>query len=380
MSNNLSNSKNHVILIGVESAANLGVLFDYLRGFGFDVLVVDNGEIALKIAQEHRPDIILLDIILLGINGFETCRRLKSNEITHDIPVIFITSLTNTVDKIRGFSVGAVDFITKPIQSEEVVARLKTHLTIQDLQDTLQEKNTRLKEEIVQREKLIAELDSFAHTVAHDLKNPLGATINYAQFITKYMDDISADELQEYAETIVRNGYKMASIIDELLLLASVRTEKIEMEPLDMAKIVAETQSRLAYMIEESKAKIIIPDDWPIGWGYGPWVEEVWANYLSNAIKYGGQPPHIELGFTIGNNGLIKFWVQDNGAGLSPEAQALLFVPFTRLNQAQTQGHGLGLSIVQRIVKKLGGKVGVESEGMPGKGSTFSFYLQIRIN
>jgi two-component system sensor histidine kinase/response regulator len=99
----------------------------------------------------------------------------------------------------------------------------------------------------------------------------------------------------------------------------------------------------------------------------------VWANYISNAIKYGGRPPHIELGATAQDDGMVRFWVRDNGAGLTPEEQTRLFIPFTRLDQVQVKGHGLGLSIVRRIVGKLGGQVGVESQ--VGQGSVFSFTL-----
>jgi two-component system sensor histidine kinase/response regulator len=167
----------------------------------------------------------------------------------------------------------------------------------------------------------------------------------------------------------------MNSIINELLLLSSVRKEEVELEPVEMSQVVTEAQDRLTYMIQEAQAEFIMPDHWPRALGYAPWVEEVWANYLSNAIKYGGTPPRVELGATPHRNGMIKFWVRDNGQGLTREQQSRLFIPFTRLDQARTAGHGLGLSIVQRIVEKLGGKVGVESEGIPGQGSVFSFFL-----
>jgi two-component system sensor histidine kinase/response regulator len=153
-----------------------------------------------------------------------------------------------------------------------------------------------------------------------------------------------------------------------------------------MAVIVAEAQQRLAYVIKTSQAEIIAPpvSAWPAALGYGPWIEEVWVNYLSNAIKYGGQPPRIELGAAPLPNppplagegeggGMGRFWVRDNGPGIVPEDQARLFAPFTRLDQIRAGGHGLGLSIVRRIVEKLGGQVGVESQA--GSGSTFSFIL-----
>jgi signal transduction histidine kinase len=372
-------SENSLILIVVNTANTLGVLFDYLRGFGFRVMVAGDGESAVTMAEHAKPDIILLDVVLPGIDGFETCRRLKKGDATQNIPVIFITAQANTVDKVRGFALGAVDYITKPIQSEEILARLKTHLTLQSLQKTLAEQNRQLQREIAEREELIEELDAFAHTVAHDLKNPLGVTISYAAFLQKYHAQLSPEELQQRLDTIVRNGQKMNNIIKELLLLASVRNEEVHREPLLMPAIVAEVQSRLAFMIEEYQAEIITPaaEAWPTAWGYGPWIEEVWTNYLSNAIKYGGQPPRVELGATPAPGGLARFWIQDNGGGLTRAEQARLFVPFTRFSQASIEGHGLGLSIVQRIVEKLGGTVGVESEGVPGRGSTFYFTLPL---
>lgn len=140
-----------------------------------------------------------------------------------------------------------------------------------------------------------------------------------------------------------------------------------------MAEVVIQVRERLVFMVEEYKAEIILPRHWPVASGYEPWLEEVWANYISNGLKYGGTPPRLELGATEEADGMIRFWVRDNGPGLLPEKQAVLFTEFIRLSQLQVEGHGLGLSIVQRIISKLGGRVGVESE--LGKGSTFYFIL-----
>jgi signal transduction histidine kinase len=176
--------------------------------------------------------------------------------------------------------------------------------------------------------------------------------------------------------SVARNAHKMSIIIDELLLLSSVRgMEEIERHPLEMGRIVAEARGRLLHLIEEHNGVIILPDKWPLALGYAPWIEEVWTNYINNAINYGGRPPRVELGATEQADGTVRFWVRDNGPGLSPEEQARLFTPFERLHEAKIKGHGLGLSIVQRIVHKLGGQVGVESEGIAGRGSTFYFVL-----
>lgn len=143
--------------------------------------------------------------------------------------------------------------------------------------------------------------------------------------------------------------------------------------PVEMGSVVDEALQRLSVMIKEHGAEVVKPGAWPVAMGYAPWLEEVWVNYVSNAVKYGGRPPRIELGSMSRSDGTVRFWVRDNGHGLTAEEQSRLFQPSTRLEQHRITGYGLGLSIVRRIVEKLGGRVDVESE--PGRGSTFSFVL-----
>jgi PAS domain S-box-containing protein len=229
-----------------------------------------------------------------------------------------------------------------------------------------------------ERENLIHELDAFAHTVAHDLKSPLALVLGYASMLNDAFDNSSIADVREMLQTIEYGSQKMSRIIDELLLFASTRQlTDVKIAPLDMAAIINESLSRLRLSLEEHQAEIVVvnAETWPIAAGYAPWVEEVWANYISNAIKYGGTPPRIELGATPEGGDWVRFRVRDNGAGLSPEQQSNLFKMYSRLDTKKIEGHGLGLSIVQRIVNKLGGQVGVESA--VGQGSTFSFTLPI---
>ncbi len=232
-----------------------------------------------------------------------------------------------------------------------------------------------------ERERLIDELDAYAHTVAHDLKTPLTSLVGFSTLLEQRYAVMKPERLVENLGIITQTGHQMTNIVNELLLLASVRRlEDIEVEALDMQAIVSEALHRFEQHMEETQADITLPDSWPIAAGHAPWVEEVWVNYISNALKYGGQPPRIELGWdkhTI-PKGMdaapsLRFWVRDNGPGLSSEQQAQLFTRFTRLHKTRAQGQGLGLSIVQRIVTKLGGAVGVES--VVGEGSTFWFTL-----
>jgi PAS domain S-box-containing protein len=240
-----------------------------------------------------------------------------------------------------------------------------------------------LRQQALELEARNAEMDAFAHTVAHDLKNPLGLIIGYTDILNKYYKSMPDEERDKCLSDVVRTAHKMNNIIEELLLLSEVRKAEVEMTPLDMATIVAEATQRLAYVIKTSRAEIIVPpaSAWPAALGYAPWIEEVWVNYLSNAIKYGGRPPRMELGAAPlpretgegRGGGAVRFWVRDNGPGITPEDQSRLFTQFRRLDRVRAGGHGLGLSIVRRIVEKLGGQVGVESQ--VGCGSTFSFTL-----
>lgn len=238
---------------------------------------------------------------------------------------------------------------------------------------------TTQKQAIAERDQLIDELDAYAHTVAHDLKNPLAAIIGRVELLKQFTHIAVSDPVQDVLDVVARNSYKMTSIIDALLILARVRSMKeVVTKPLAMESIVQDTVDRLDKMISEAHAELIVPPSWPVAQGYAPWVEEIWANYISNGVKYGGTSPTITLGADEVNEGngkqFVRFWVQDNGPGMTAVEISQLFEKFTRLDQHQgIQGHGLGLSIVRRIVKRLGGTAGVESE--VGQGSTFYFTL-----
>jgi len=374
---NNTNLPQSVILIVDDLPDNVKLLLTLLTKQGFKVLIATHGESALKKAESARPDLILLDIMMPDINGFEVCQRLKSVETTREIPIIFMTALTDIVDKVKGFQVGAADYITKPFQYEEVLARINTHLSIGQLQQQLQAQNQQLQTRTEELEKRNQELDAFAHSVAHDLKNPLNTAINLSNWLVKDYSVNTPDDtkLIKKLKLLEQAGQQAVNIIDALLLLAGVsRQTEVVIEPLDMSMIVSNViEQRLERLITEYQGTIGLPETWPVGQGYGPWIEEIWLNYLSNGLKYGGRPPILELGATIQDQGTVCYWVNDNGKGLTEEEQAKLFTPFTRLHFAKIEGHGLGLSIVQKIVEKLGGQIGVNS--LPGRGSRFYFTL-----
>jgi signal transduction histidine kinase len=250
------------------------------------------------------------------------------------------------------------------IVSHDITARRQAEQVLQAYTRELEARNT--------------ELDAYAHTVAHDLKSPLSAIIGHSSLVAEGVGKKSPEETKAGLRSVLQSAYKMRTIIDNLLLLASVRRmDDLPTGPVDMAAIISEVRIRLSAEIAVRQAEITLPRRWPVAIGYTPWVEEVWVNYVSNALKYGGDPLRIDLGFDEAGeqqgNPSIRFWVRDYGPGLTPVEQARLFSPYTRLEQIDAKGHGLGLSIVWRIVDRLGGQVGVESK--VGEGSTFWFTL-----
>lgn len=379
-----SNANQSIRVLVVDDEAIVNTLVQsQLANLGYEVAgSAFDGPEAVALTHELKPDLVLMDLQMSDpetgqderLAGLKAARIIQAQCPT---PVIILTAYESN-DLIReASSAGVGAYLVKPIRDNDLDRAITIALARFNDLKTLKRLNEDLK---AQNE----DLDAFAHMVAHDLKAPLAPIIGYAEVLLEDLHTMPKESLARYLKLISQSGHKMTNIIDELLLLSEIRKVDIEPRPLDMHTIVAEAQQRLADMIEKYEATITAPQAWPAVVGHGPWVEEVWVNYISNALKYGGQPPQIELGATLPTKPdahtagtgpeMIRFWVKDNGAGIAPEDQPLLFRPYTQLQQVRAKGHGLGLSIVKRIIEKLGGKVAVESQ--PGQGSTFSFTLR----
>ncbi len=396
--NEVNKTETTLLLID-DTPDNIKILMYFLNNAGYRVLATKDGKNGLQKAVQAQPDLILLDVMMPEMDGFEVCQRLKADARTRDIPVIFITALESSKEKVKGLSIGAVDYITKPLSQDEVLARVNTHLKIDRLNKALQAEVTQRKqaqaslselndcllertETLIKRseelQKRNMELDAFAHTVAHDLKNPLTGIIGLSEVLCLDLKegDVVTEKILGRINVIHQSGKNLLNIIQGLLLLAGVsRQQEVAFETVNMHQLVAQViEHRLSFMIEQEQVKIHIHGDLPDAWGYTAWIEEIWANYLTNAIKYGGRPPKIEIGADRLADNQIRFWVRDNGNGMTKGEQIRLFTPFTRLHQKRVEGHGLGLSIVKQIAEKLGGESGVESQ--LGKGSLFYFTLK----
>lgn len=361
-SNSKSAKEHGDVLVVDDTLANLRLLINLLSVHGYNVRPAQSGALALAAVKAAPPDIVLLDINMPEMNGYEVCEKLKEDEKTRDIPVIFISALSDTDSKLQAFTAGGVDYISKPFQLEEVLARIKTHLTIRRLRAGLEERNR--------------DLAAFDRSVAHDLRSPLTALLGLAELMK--LDAVQRTD--ENVETVWDAAKHMQSIIESLLLFAQIGNAQAEITPIAMGPLVGKVVKSLQHEIQRRQGVVTIEEgDWPSVEGHAPWVEQVWANYISNALKYGGRPPRVHLSWDMGNSGDPRFSVHDNGPGLDPGQRAKVFSEFERLKHPNGEdGHGLGLSIVRRIVEKLAGKVGLESQ--PGQGSRFFFTLKAAAN
>ena len=223
-------------------------------------------------------------------------------------------------------------------------------------------------------EKQNGELDAFTRMVAHDLKNPLHSMVGFSDMLVQYKDHFDEAEKDDMLSRITAGARNMSKTIDELLLLAQIGRFAIKPMPVKTSQLIEQALEVTAHLQKEYEGEIIMPERWPEIQSHGPWLQEVWNNYLSNGIKYGGRPYRVELGATKLADDVIRFWVKDNGAGIEQKNLNKLFVEFQRLPETKTlPGTGLGLAIVKRIVEHLGGRVGVQSQ--PNHGSTFYFDL-----
>lgn len=361
----------------MEDDAGAARLFQKrLQRKGYTVDLAKDGEEGIAMYNAAPYDVVAVDQKMPVYDGLEVIRILAAQgELP---PIVMITGVGDERIAVEAMKLGARDYIVKDVAGgylELLPSVLEQVMHQQRLLEEKRQAEEALRQHAKELQIRNEDLEAFSRSVAHDLKMPLSAVVGFASFLREHHAGMSEEEFLENIDIIVQSGNSMSKIINALLLLARVRKEEIEREPLDMGSIVAEAQRRLSMMIKEHQARIIASPTWPIASGYGPWIEEVWVNYLSNAIKHGGSPPHVEIGATPLDDGMVRFWIRDNGGGISPQQQAHLFHPFTQLNKNNCGGHGLGLSIVRRIVEKLGGQVGVQSEGVPGKGSLFTFTL-----
>lgn len=340
---------------------------------GFEVTLASNGEEGLALYDPERFDILTVDQHMPLCDGLGVIRRLAARGPLP--PIIMVTGTGSEAIAVEAMKMGARDYIVKDVDNyylELLPTVIEQVLEQYHLEQQKRQADEMLRCYAAELEARNRELDAFAHTVAHDLRNPISVILGFTEILLDNERVQTDPEIGQVLKLIAAKAQHMADIIEALMLLASVRQEEVILTPVDMRIVVEKVLDHLAFTLKQAGADVSVPSDWPVAVGYAPWIGEVWANYITNAVKYGGTPPRIELGSDILPDGRVRFWVRDNGKGIPPEKLARLFIPFTRLDRTK-EGHGLGLSIVRRIMERMNGETFVES--VVGEGSTFGFIL-----
>jgi len=394
------------ILIVDDNPSNLKVLYTYLKQAGYEVLVAEDGYRGIEVVENSQPELILLDVMMPGIDGFEVCRLLKENKQNRDIPIIFLTALSETVNKVKGFEAGGVDYITQPTENDEVVARVKTHLMLNRLNQKLQQQNQDLQAEIERRKQIEQELNSsrsllqqnndsleqtvaertaelsdsnqdleqFAYIASHDLRQPLRKIRMCTEYLAEDYAHCFDEQAESYMGYITKSIDRLYLLIDDLLTYSRVGKQEKEDIPLDLNSIVAECIEDLSLTIAEKQATVNY-SDLPTVYGNLREIRQLFQNIISNALKFTGKrTPEIEITAVQQDEDWLLA-IADNGIGIDPQFSAKIFQMFQRLHpDSEYEGTGIGLAICHKVIQSHGGKIWVESE--LEKGSSFYFTLR----
>jgi len=368
-------TKNKNILIVDDKLENLKVLESTLVQQGYEVRKAINGSMALMGAIAELPDLVLLDIKMPDMDGYEVCRQLKANQETSDIPIIFLSALDDVLDKVKAFDVGGVDYIVKPFQTEEIIIRVQNQLQILNLQQQLRVHNkqlTTLNQELVRSNR---ELEQFAYVASHDLREPLRMIMSFSQLLAQRYSGQFDEEGDKILDFVVDGAKRMERLIQDLLAYSRVANQVKTFESLNCEEVIDRALSNLQLTIQETNAQIT-RDTLPIIFGDKTQLVQLFQNIIANGIKYQQEEaPIIHIGAET-RQGQLLFSIKDNGIGINPQHQERVFQIFQRLHTRQEySGTGIGLAICKKIVELHGGKIWVESA--VGKGTTFLFTMPL---
>lgn len=385
------------VLVVDDSPTLLLALLDHLSRHGFLVVLAHNASEGMMRAALAQPDLILLDIVMPGLDGFEACRRLKADADTRDVPVIFMTGLSDAKQIVSGFAVGGVDYITKPFQVEEVLARINTHIALRRANNELKqayESLARAQEDLVHHEKLAA-LGSLVAGIAHELNTPIGNSLMVASTFEAQTGEIRdhfsrgesmrRSELVGYLENacttteiLMRNLQRAADMVTNFKQVA-VDQASTQRRTFLLSEVVAGNVLTLQPSIKRTPFEVVqrVPDELMMDSYPGP-LGQVIANLVNNAIMHafdGRSEGRVELVAEYQESDWIALHVRDNGNGISIGNQERIFDPFFTTKMG-VGGSGLGLHIVHSIVSDmLGGRIAVNSE--VGEGTCFTLYLPL---
>lgn len=362
-------TKKPLILIVDDSPQNLQVLGMILEGVDCDIAVASDGKQALKTAKEQLPDLILLDVMMPVMNGHEACKKLKENPVTADIPVIFLTALGDAEDIRLGFQLGAVDYIQKPFNGVELLARVKSHLNNKKILSELEFVN--------------ATKNKFFSIIAHDLKNPFHTIIGFSEMLMKNIDTLSKEDQLKYLELIYTSGKDAHTLLENLLDWSrmQVGTIKGDMVLLSSVEVIELALHFLEPMARKKSIKLLFDpkEDYEL-YADENMLNTMLRNLGSNAIKFTHDGGTVRFSTKLADGGKgVSFIVEDNGIGMSQSTVSELFridAKQSRTGTGNETGTGLGLILCKEFAEFHRGSISVESEEC--KGSKFVITLPVK--
>jgi signal transduction histidine kinase len=358
-----------LILIAEDIPKNMEVVCNILKKAGYRMAMAGNGRQALQMVSNVKPDLILLDIMMPEMDGFEACQHLKKDPETKDIPIIFLTAKTDIIDIVKGLELGAVDYITKPFRGAELLSRVKTHLELKFSREALKELN--------------ATKDKFFSIIAHDLKDPLQVLLFSADSLYNHYDSFNESKKKDYIHRFHNSSQQITALLENLLVWARSQSGAIEIEPgkIDIGALAAESIDLLKGNAQ--KKNITLSSQIGIGifaFADKNMIRTVLRNLISNAVKFTPTGGEVKVNASTSTQGdWLEISVTDTGVGINEQDITGLFRIDVKKNTRGTdneKGTGLGLILCKEFVEKNNGSISVTST--PGKGSSFTFTLPLK--
>ncbi|OOM77756.1 sensor histidine kinase RcsC [Clostridium puniceum] len=358
------------ILIVDDAVFNIRIVTKILEDAGYDIYTAKSGVRAILEVKKNKIDLILLDVMMPEVDGYQVNKILKQNKDTKDIPIIFLTARGDSVSLVKAFEDGAVDYVTKPFNEKELLSRIKIHLELQRTRKKLKESNSTK--------------DKFLSIIGHDLKNPIGVVKGLADELVQNINELDRDEIKEFSKRILRNSDKVCQLLQDILEWARVQSDKIEYKPtmLNLREVVNESVKLLLLNARKKHINIIvlIEDDIEVCADFNM-LNTVMRNLISNAIKFTYKNGDILITVDVEVD-YCKISVKDTGVGIKEENIKKLFSidsNFTTRGTQNEEGTGLGLILCKEFVERNGGSIFIESEY--GKGSCVLFTIpKYRVN